>query len=162
MVERQWATADLVDAYRASIRSCSTQLHSYGGLSSFCGQVRTLRCFEDNALLKQVVSTPGDGCVLVVDGGGSLGTALVGDIIAGLAADAGWAGLVVHGAVRDVTRLATVPIGVRALGSNPLTSGKTGAGELDVTVEFGGAAFRPGNWLAADQDGLVVLDSPPT
>lgn len=161
MAEASWTTADLVDAYRATIRGCSIQLRTYGRARRFFGRVRTLRCFEDNALLKQVVSTPGAGCVLVVDGGGSLRTALVGDVVADLAAGSGWTGLIVYGAVRDVAQLSAVPIGLRALGSNPLTSGKTGAGDLDVPVEFGGATFRPGDWLAADEDGLVLLDGPP-
>ncbi len=155
-------TADLVDAHRDSVRGCATQFRAFGGRPSLAGTVRTLRCFEDNALLKKVVSTPGDGGVLVVDGGGSLRTALVGDVIAGLASSNGWAGIIVHGAIRDVSRLIRVPIGLLALGSNPLTSAKTGAGEVDVPIEFGGALFRPGDWVAGDGDGIVLLDHAPS
>jgi regulator of ribonuclease activity A len=154
-------TADLVDAHRDSVRGCATQFRVCGGRRSMSGTVRTLRCFEDNALLKEVVSGPGDQRILVVDGGGSLRTALVGDVIAGIAASNGWAGLIVYGAVRDVTRLAGVPIGLMALGSNPLTSAKTGAGTVDEPIEFGGARFRPGDWVAADDDGVILMDSPP-
>lgn len=151
-----YATADLVDAHEAILQSCALPFRRYGGRARFGGPVRTLRTFEDNARLKQLVSGPGDGAVLVVDGGGSLRAALVGDVVAALAHANGWAGLVLWGVVRDTVALATLDIGIVALGSNPWKSGKTGAGHVDVVVSFGGATFRPGDWVYADEDGLVV------
>jgi regulator of ribonuclease activity A len=118
--------------------------------------VRTVRCFEDNVLLKSLLSSPGDGAVLVVDGDGSYGTALMGDMIAQLAVDNGWAGVVIHGCVRDSVAIAAMPLGVKALGTNPRKSGKQGGGETDVTVQFGGVTFRPGARLYADEDGVLV------
>ncbi len=151
-----YATADLVDAHEAILQSCAVPFRRYGGRARFRGPVRTLRTFEDNARLKQIVSNPGEGAVLVVDGGGSLRAALVGDVIAGLALANGWAGLVLWGAVRDTLALASLDLGIVALGSNPWKSGKTGAGVADGPVSFGGATFRPGDWVYADEDGLVV------
>lgn len=151
------ATADLVDEIYPDVRSCDLQLHNYGGVTSFAGPITTVRCFEDNALLKSILSTPGDGGVLVVDGGGSLHTALVGDIIAGLAAENGWAGVIVHGAVRDAAALRTIDVGIKALGTNPRKGTKTGAGERDIDVAFGGVTFTPGEIAYSDEDGIVVV-----
>jgi regulator of ribonuclease activity A len=154
------ATADLVDEIVASgvdVRSCDLQLRQFGGRSQFAGPVTTVRCFQDNALLKAVLSESGNGSVLVVDGGGSLHSALVGDIIAGLGVDNGWTGLIINGAVRDAAALAGLDLGIKALGTNPRKSTKTGAGERDVTVEFGGVLFRPGDVAYSDDDGIVVV-----
>ncbi len=151
------ATADLVDEIYPDVRSCDLQLHNYGGVTSFAGRITTVRCFEDNALLKSILSTPGDGGVLVVDGGGSLHTALVGDIIAGLAAENGWAGVIVHGVVRDAAALRTIDVGIKALGTNPRKGTKTGAGERDIEVSFGGVTFVPGEVAYSDEDGIVVV-----
>ncbi|MQP65936.1 ribonuclease E activity regulator RraA [Niveispirillum sp. SYP-B3756] len=152
-----FATADLVDQHERVISSCSTQLRNFGGHARFFGKVRTVRCHRDNALLKSLLSNPGDGAVLVVDGGGTLASALVGDIIAGLAVKNGWAGIVVHGAIRDSVAISALPLGVKALGTNPLKSAKIGAGEADITVHFGGCDFTPGQWLYSDEDGVVLL-----
>ncbi len=152
-------TADLVDEHGEALQSCDLQLRQFGGRRRFHGPIRTVACFQDNALVKQVLSEPGDGGVLVVDGGGSLHTALVGDLIAGLAQDNGWAGLVVNGGVRDVVELAGLDIGIKALGSNPRKSAKEGAGEIDVPVAFGGARFEPGAHLYSDEDGIVVAST---
>ena len=116
-----------------------------------------MRCDEDNALLKSVLSTPGEGGVLVIDGGGSLHTALVGDVIAELARSNGWIGLVVHGAVRDASTLRGIELGIKALGTNPRKSSKTGTGDRDVTVSFGGVTFVPGDIAYSDDDGIVVV-----
>lgn len=151
-----FATADLVDSYASELASCDTQFRSFGAVSRFCGQVSTVRCFEDNALLKRVLSAPGEGRVLVVDGGGSLRAALLGDMIAGLAIGSGWAGVVINGAVRDVAALRTMELGLKALGSNPRKSQKTGAGSADIPVSFGGVTFSPGMWLYSDEDGIVI------
>jgi regulator of ribonuclease activity A len=152
-----FTTADLVDRHGEALQSCDLQLRQYGGRATFSGPVRTLLCQEDNALLKETVSTPGDGAVLVVDGGGSLHTALVGDVIARVAMTNGWAGLVINGAVRDSEALRDLDLGVKALGTNPRRSGKTGAGRVDVPVTFGSVTFRPGALLYSDADGIVVV-----
>ncbi|WP_159945528.1 MULTISPECIES: ribonuclease E activity regulator RraA [unclassified Nocardiopsis] len=150
-----FATADLMDEYGA-LASCQAQFRHYGGRVSFHGAVATVRCHEDNGLVRAAVAEPGRGRVLVVDGGGSLRTALVGDNVARLAADNGWAGIVVNGAVRDVLGLARVDIGVCALGTNPRRPSRTGAGSAGVPVACGGVVFLPGNPLFADGDGVVT------
>ncbi|WP_045743616.1 ribonuclease E activity regulator RraA [Actinoplanes rectilineatus] len=150
-------TADLYDEYGDKLASCDTQLRQFGGVAHFSGPAVTVSCFQDNALLKSVLGEPGDGRVLVVDGGGSVHTALMGDIIAGLAVDNGWSGAVINGAVRDVAALRELPVGIKALGSNPRKSGKTGAGERDVILEFGNCRFTPGAVVVSDDDGVVVL-----
>jgi regulator of ribonuclease activity A len=151
------ATADLVDDIYPDVRSCDLQLQNYGATVMFAGPITTVQCFQDNALLKSVLSGPGNGGVLVVDGGGSLHTALVGDVIAGLAVDNGWAGLIVNGAVRDVAALRTMKIGIKALGTNPRKGTKTGEGHRDVAVTFGGVTFLPGEIAYCDDDGIVVI-----
>jgi regulator of ribonuclease activity A len=149
-------TADLMDDRPDDFDVCELPLRQYGGIDAFEGRVRTVRCFEDNVLLRGVLESAGDGQVLVVDGGGSLRTALLGDMIAALAASNGWRGVVVNGCVRDVEALGRLPIGIRALGSNPRKSAKDGTGEVDVPVTFGSATFVPGAWVASDADGVVV------
>jgi regulator of ribonuclease activity A len=153
----EFSTADLVDEHGEALQSCDLQLRQFGGRRRFHGPIRTVACFEDNALVRQVLSEPGDGAVLVVDGGGSLHTALVGDLIAGLAQANGWAGVVVHGAVRDTEALGGLDIGIKALGSNPRKSAKAATGQIDVPVRFGGVTFRLGEHLYSDEDGVVVL-----
>jgi regulator of ribonuclease activity A len=150
-------TADLVDDIGPDVRSCDVQFRQFGGRTQFAGPISTVRCLQDNALLKSVLSTPGEGGVLVIDGEGSLHTALVGDVIAELARSNGWAGLVVHGAVRDAATLRELDLGIKALGTNPRKSSKTGAGERDVTVSFGGVTFVPGDIAYSDDDGIVVV-----
>ncbi|NES30554.1 ribonuclease E activity regulator RraA [Micromonospora terminaliae] len=150
-------TADLYDRHGDALGSCDAQLRQFGGVRAFAGPAVTVRCFQDNALLKSIVTEPGEGRVLVVDGGGSLHTALMGDLIAGTAAENGWAGVVINGAVRDVVALGALPIGIKALGTNPRKSAKTGAGERDVPVSFGNCDFPPGAEVHSDDDGVVVL-----
>jgi regulator of ribonuclease activity A len=150
-------TADLVDDIGPDVRSCDVQFRQFGGRTQFAGPISTVRCLQDNALLKSVLSTPGDGGVLVIDGEGSLHTALVGDVIAELAHSNGWAGLVVHGAVRDAAALRDLDLGIKALGTNPRKSSKAGVGERDVTVSFGGVTFVPGDIAYSDDDGIVVV-----
>ena len=151
------ATADLVDDIYPDVRSCDLQLQNYGATTMFAGPITTVRCFQDNALLKSILGEPGNGGVLVIDGDGSLHTALVGDVIAGLAADSGWAGLIVNGAVRDASTLRTIGIGIKALGTNPRKGTKTGEGDRDVAVTFGGVTFVPGEIAYCDEDGIVVV-----
>jgi regulator of ribonuclease activity A len=150
------STADLYDEYGEALQSCDLQFRQFGGRAAFSGAAVTVRCFQDNALLKSVLSEPGSGRVLVVDGGGSLHTALIGDLIAGLGVTNGWVGVIINGVVRDVAALRTLDIGVKALGSNPRKSGKTGSGERDVPVSFGGVTIRPGDLVTSDDDGIVV------
>ena len=149
-------TADLVDDIGPDVRSCDLQLRQFGGRRAFAGRISTVRCFQDNALLKSVLSEPGDGGVLVIDGAGSVHAALVGDVIAELGRSNGWSGLIINGAVRDASTLATLDIGIKAVGTNPRKSTKSGGGERDVPVTFGGVTFVPGEIAHSDDDGIVV------
>lgn len=151
------ATADLADQIGPEIMSCDTQFTQYGGRREFAGRITTVKCFQDNALLKSILSEPGNGGVLVIDGDGSVHTALVGDVIAELGRSNGWAGLIINGAVRDSAMLRTMDIGVKALGTNPRKSTKTGEGERDVPVVIGGITFSPGDIVHSDEDGVVVV-----
>ncbi|BDV32173.1 ribonuclease E activity regulator RraA [Microbacterium terricola] len=150
------ATADLYDERGDELDSLSLQLLDLGGRTAFDGVVRTVRCHRDNALVKATLATPGDGAVLVVDGGGSLESALVGDLIAAAAVADGWAGIIVNGAIRDRDAIGMLPLGVKALGSNPRKSAKDGVGEVDVPVTIAGVVFRPGAHVWADADGVLV------
>ncbi len=152
------ATADLVDIYGDRLASVALPFRSFGGKRRFSGPVLTVKCFEDNALLKQKLGEEDapQGKVLVVDGGGSHRSALVGDVIAGIAVDRGWAGLIIHGVVRDSVALGRLPIGIKALGTNPAKSAKTGSGQVDIPIEIAGVTFTPGNTVYCDEDGIVV------
>ncbi len=150
------ATADLYDEHGEDLQSCSLQLRQYGGRAAFEGVVTTIRCHRDNALVKAVLAEDGAGKVLVVDGGGSLESALMGDLIGASAQEHGWEGVVIHGAVRDVVALGQLDLGIKALGSNPRKSAKEGVGERDVVVSFGGVDFAPGATLTSDDDGILV------
>ena len=150
------STCDLMDEWPDDHEVCELPLRQFGRVRRFAGRIRTVRCHEDNVLLREVLETPGAGGILVVDGGGSLRTALMGDVIASLAAEHGWAGVVVNGCVRDVEALTHLAIGILAMGANPRPSAKAGAGEVDVPLTFGGATFRPGAFLTVDEDGIVV------
>lgn len=152
------ATADLVDLYGTALTSVALPFRDFGGRVRFSGPAVTLRCLEDNALLKSTLAeheSP-EGKVLVVDGGGSYRTALVGDVIAAIAVDRRWAGLVIHGVVRDSLALSRLPIGIKALGTNPAKSSKTGAGQVGVTLGIAGVPFSPGDLVFCDEDGIVV------
>ena len=150
------STSDLLDEHGADAAVCLIQFRSFGA-RAFSGAVATVRCVEDNVLLRQRVGEPGAGRVLVVDGGGSMACALLGDNIAAIARGNGWAGIIVNGCVRDSVALDELGLGVKALGTNPRPSRKEGAGETDVPVSFGGVTFEPGAQLWADEDGVVVL-----
>lgn len=149
-------TADLYDERGEELNSIALQFQSLGGRSHFSGPVRTIRCFEDNALVKSTLATPGNGAVLVVDGSGSLRTALMGDMIAASAVENGWAGVVINGAIRDREAIAELPLGVKALGSNPRKSAKAGAGETDVDLLIDGVTIRSGATIWCDPDGILV------
>jgi regulator of ribonuclease activity A len=153
---RPFATADLYDAYGDRCQSCQTQFRQYGGRKTFSGKIQTIECRNDNVLLRKTLESRSNGDVLVVDGAGDLGGALVGDIIAKLGMDNGWSGLILNGAIRDANTMATLDIGVKAIGSNPKKSGKNGAGRVNIPVSFGTVTFIPGHWLYSDDDGILV------
>ena len=149
---------DLCDACDDA-QACAVLFQSYGLRRAFTGPMRTLRIHEDIALMRDTVSQPGLGQVLVIDGEGSVARALFGDVMAELASRNGWAGLVIHGVVRDAVELNTIDIGVKALGTVPKRGSRTGAGERDVPVHFGGVTFTPGDHVVVDADGVIVLPS---
>jgi len=153
-----FSTPDLSDALGDDVRVAEPVFRDFGGLRRFSGECETLRVFEDNALVRSVLEGEGRGRVLVVDGGGSLRTALVGGNIAALAARNGWSGIVVYGAVRDLAELAVAGVGVKALAACPRKSGKAGTGERGVAVRFAGLEFAAGNFLWSDEDGLLLAD----
>ena len=149
-------TSDLCDACDEAL-ACSLPLRGWGRRRAFAGNIRTIRCHEDIGLMRDVISSPGNGNVLVIDGGGSVARALFGDVMAANASRNGWAGMVINGAIRDGLEIDAMDIGVKALGSVPKRGARTGAGEVDVPVSFGGVTFTPGLRLVADEDGVIVL-----
>ena len=153
------STCDLSDMHGDAARVLEPGLVHFGGSRRFHGTVATAECFEDNTELKKLVATPGEGRVIVVDGGGSTRCALLGDMVAGEALANGWAGIVVNGCVRDAAALATMEIGVMALATSPRRSQKNGAGSVNVPVEVLGVRISPDELLVADDDGIVVLDA---
>jgi regulator of ribonuclease activity A len=155
------STADICDERGDAAVVCAAPLRHYGARREFSGRVATVRCHEDNVLLRAQLEQPGLGRVLVVDGGGSFGTALIGGNVAGLGAANGWAGVVIFGAVRDVAELRETALGILALGSTPRRPGKAGAGSTGEPVTFGGATFAPGDLVVADEDGVIVLPEAP-
>ena len=154
------STPDLCDAYEGGIAALDPMFTNYGGREAFSGPCATVKCFEDNSRIKELVATPGEGRVIVVDGGGSLRRALVGDMVAATALSNGWVGFIVYGCIRDVEMLATMDIGLQALASHPIKTDKKGVGELDVPVTFAGVTIHPGDFIAADDNGIVVSPVP--
>jgi regulator of ribonuclease activity A len=151
-------TADLCDAH-PEVQVCEPRFSSFGGRLPFFGPVKTLKVFEDNALVRSTLETPGGGRVLVVDGGGSMRCAMVGGNLGQLGVSNGWAGIVVNGCIRDSRELATHDLGVMALATHPRKSEKgLHSGHADRAVAFAGVTFRPGAWLYADADGVVVSE----
>lgn len=149
-------TPDLCDAYAAEIQIATPRLRSFGGLAAFSGPIATVRCHEDNSKVRELLEQPGNGRVLVVDGGGSMRCALLGDRLAALAITNHWQGLLIHGCVRDVQVLGGLRLGVHALAAHPRKSDKRGSGEIDVVVEFADVRFVPGHWVYADDNGIIV------
>ena len=150
------STPDLCDEFGDDVRVLELPLRHYGAAHNFGGQVVTIKCFEDNSLVAEQVKQPGEGRVLVVDGGGSLRRALLGDMLAEKAAKNGWEGIIVYGCVRDVDVLAQTALGIQALASHPMKTDKRGIGDLNVVVTFGGVTFRPGEYVYADNNGIIV------
>lgn len=149
-------TADLCDDHSDSLSIAQPLFQDYGKNISFSGQVSTVKCFEDNSLVRKQLEQDGHGRVLVVDGGGSTRCAMVGDILAQMGADNGWSGIIVYGCIRDSGVIATISIGVKAIGTLPLKSVKKGEGEIDVTVHFADVDFIPGDFVYADEDGIIL------
>lgn len=154
------STPDLCDDYAGGIAALDSVFTNYGGRNAFSGLCVTVKCFEDNSKVKALAGTPGLNRVMVVDGGGSLRCALLGDMIAATALANGWAGFVIYGSVRDVDVLAAMDIGVQALAAHPIKTEKKGIGEVDVPVTFAGVTIHPGDFLAADNNGIVVSPIP--
>jgi regulator of ribonuclease activity A len=153
-----FTTPDLCDEYGAEVQVADPVFRDFGGVRRFAGVIETLRVHDDNALVHDVLAAEGRGRVLVVDGGGSLRCALFGGRLAALAQINGWSGVVVNGCVRDCPEIAATAIGVKALQLSPRRSGKTGAGERSVALNFAGVTLRPGGYLYADEDGVIVAE----
>lgn len=153
------STPDLTDE-NPGARAIELQFGNYGAVKQFGGPVVTIKCHEDNSLVKACVGEPGEGRVIVVDGGGSLRRALLGDMLAEKAASNGWAGLVINGVIRDVDEIGRTEIGVQALGTTPLKTEKLGVGQRDVPIAFGGVDISPGDYIYADNNGVIVSAGP--
>lgn len=153
-------TADLCDEHGDAVQVCEPVFHAFGGRRAFSGPVSTVRCFEDNSRVKDAVGAPGEGRVLVVDGGGSRRRALLGDMLGEAAVRNGWVGVIIHGCIRDSAALGQMNLGIRALGTMPLRSEKRNEGERDVPVRFAGVTFRPGDFVYVDEDGIVLAHGP--
>ena len=153
-----FATADLYDEHGEKLQIATPMFNDYGGNHKFCGPVSTVSVFEDNSLVRAALEEPGEGRVLVVDGGASLNCALVGDMLAELGKENGWVGIIVNGCIRDSAVIANIDIGVRALNTNPRKSVKKGIGERDVSVDFADVIISPGDYIYADEDGIVISD----
>lgn len=150
------STPDLCDSHETEVAVLEPLFANYGGREAFGGEVVTVKCFEDNSLVKEQLAGAGNGRILVVDGGGSLRRALLGDMIAESAVRNGWAGVVIYGAVRDVDAIAGLDLGVQALGAAPLKTEKRGIGDLNIPVRFAGVEIRPGSYVYADNNGIIV------
>ncbi len=148
-------TADLCDAYSDQLQVCDPGFCSFGRRRRFAGRVSTIKCFEDNSLVREALAEPGEGRVLVVDAGGSMRCAMLGDMLAANAVANGWSGVIMNGLIRDSADIAGMDLGVKALGTHPLKSVKKGVGERDVPVRFAGVSFMPGDFVYADEDGIV-------
>jgi len=154
--EKKIMTPDLCDEYPDLVQVLEPMLNNYGGIDAFGGEIVTVKCFEDNSIVKEQVGLPGHGKVMVVDGGGSMRNALLGDMLAEKAAENGWAGLVIYGCIRDVDIIRQTQLGVQAMNSNPRKTEKRGIGDLNISVTFGGVTFVPGEYVYADNNGVIV------
>ena len=152
----QYVTPDLCDEYPELIQVVEPMFTNYGGRESFGGEIVTLKAFEDNSKVRELVATDGTGKVMVVDGGGSLRRAMLGDMLAEKAAKNGWEGIIIYGCIRDVDVIMETELGVQALATNPLKTDKKGLGEVNVEVKFGGVVFVPGQFVYADNNGVIV------
>lgn len=148
-------TPDLCDDH-PEVQVVEPMFGNFGGKEAFGGEIVTVKCFEDNSVVKEQVATQGKGRVMVVDGGGSMRAALLGDMLAEQAAENGWEGLVIYGCIRDVDVIGETNLGVQALGTHPRKTEKRGLGDLNVPVTFGGVSFQPGHFIYADNNGVIV------
>lgn len=150
------STPDLCDQYPDLIQVVEPMFNNFGGREQFSGPIVTVKCFEDNSCVKELVATPGEGRVMVVDAGGSMRRACLGDMLAEQASVNGWSGLIIYGCIRDVDEIMATDIGVQALGTHPMKTEKKGIGEIDIAVTFGGVTFNPGDYLYADNNGVII------
>lgn len=150
------STPDLCDEYADLVQVVEPMFVNYGGRQQFGGQIVTIKCFEDNSLVRELVAEQGEGRVLVVDAGGSMRRACLGDQLAEKACANGWEGIVMYGCIRDVDEISGLQLGVQALGTHPMKTEKKGIGERDLPVAFGGVTFTPGEYLYADNNGVIV------
>lgn len=153
-----FTTPDICDAYSQHLQVLEPLFTEFGGKDKFSGEIVTIKCFEDNSLVKQTLGAAGHGKVLVVDGGGSLRCALLGDLLGAMAVKNGWQGVLINGCVRDVEILKSLDIGVRAINSHPLKSEKRNEGQLNPAIGFAGVSFKPGHYLYADENGIITAN----
>jgi len=151
-----FSTPDICDDFSDKLQVLEPMFTEFGGKDKFSGEVVIIKCFEDNSRVKETLGSDGTGKVLVVDGGGSMRCALMGDLLGAMAVENGWQGVLINGCVRDVEILKTMKLGVRALSSYPQKSHKRNEGQLNVVVRFAGVSFEPGQHLYADENGIVV------
>lgn len=156
----EYITPDLCDEYPELVQVVEPMFNNYGGRSSFGGEIVTIKCFEDNSLVREQVAQPGKGKVLVVDAGGSLRRACLGDMLAEKAVANEWEGILMYGCIRDVDAIGGLDLGVQALNTHPMKTEKRGLGDLNVDVTFGGVTFRPGQFVYADNNGVIVSPEP--
>lgn len=153
---QNYVTPDLCDQYPELIQVVEPMFNNYGEKDSFGGQIVTVKCFEDNSKVKELVATDGTGKVMVVDGGGSLRHALLGDMLAEQAAKNNWEGIIIYGCIRDVDVIMQTHLGVQALATNPLKTEKRGLGDINIPIKFGGVVFKPDEFVYADNNGIIV------
>ena len=149
-------TADLCDHFSDVVQIAEEQMGDFGGLGAFSGMIETVKAFEDNSKVRECVNSPGKGKVLVVDGGGSMRRAMLGDQLAAKAVKNGWAGIVINGCIRDSAAMANLPLGVKALNTIPLKSNKRNEGQQNIPVHFADIDFIPGEFVYCDEDGIIV------
>ncbi len=154
------STPDLCDEYPDSVRILEPIFRNYGGKTSFGGEIVTIKCFEDNSRVKESAATPGKGKVMVIDGGGSLKKALLGDLIAETALNNGWEGFIIYGCIRDAEQIGSMQIGVKALNTIPLKTQRKGVGDLNIPITIGGVTITPGEHIYADTTGIIVSSEP--
>ena len=157
-----YVTPDLCDDYPDQVTAAAPGFRNFGGVSSFGGEVVTVKCFEDNSRVKELVDENGTGKVMVVDAGGSMRRACLGDMLAEKAVKNGWEGIIMYGCVRDVDVLGQLPLGVQALGAHPMKTDKKGIGEVNIPVTFHGVTFSPGTYVYADSNGIISSPVPLT
>ncbi len=156
VTQPHFSTPDLCDDYPDDVAILEIYLHDFGAIERFSGMAVTVKCFEDNSKVKALAAEPGRGRVMVVDGGGSLRRALLGDMIAEQAVQNGWSGFIIFGCIRDVEVIARLPLGVKAMQPCPIKTNKRDLGDVDVPVRFGGVTVSPGDYVYADANGVVI------